>query len=702
MPVESVTAGDRAPRAGRYLIPGSTPRRAEFIAACAVLVVLVHLLFAQLTLILAIVFQVTTKLTRWRPQWLAAPAVIGAVWALAEGLGRAFAGFTDGPGQIASYLGGVGGHPGRIVHLGTAYAGLGHWLPRQFPVALIVAAAEAALAAWLRWLHTDEWRLPGYRPGLLTYVRRRYLLRFITSGGVVTRDGACIGLDATTGWRVAVSWAEAEGGVLCAGSPGSGTTTTSFQFVHAAIRRRKPVIAVDLDGSQELAGKLTAVCAATQTPLYVFPGPGYYDPLRSGEPARRTSLVMGMVEWSGAAESYRRSCAAYLNDLFAVVDAAPGDPRAAMLDEIVHLLSPAALRARMGHVPGYHPRRHALAERVKVSASLLEADPRITATLAEQLNELRASPLGRWLVPGPGPRVDLGRVVRERAVVLFSAHTQARDRAAATMAGLVAHDVLAVCTELRRIGVPGDGLVWFDHCARLAQATLAELIDRGAAAGLPALLTTTSPDRIKGLADQANVMVLHRLTDHTTAERFAGFTGEKLVPAGGGDLATAVDSQARAKAIAGTWPKSRGQNVSAPPAQEAGQLGAYPGGAYPGGAYLGGQLGPYGLVRRPMVAAQALSRLGNGEHVLIVARPQCRLVTLGLTVPARIPRHPVKPLAPRQAVSAGLAPVVANAVQPGSGPARTGEGPSPMGAGQIGMGPADMGYPGAEQKGRAT
>jgi hypothetical protein len=688
IPVESVTAAERAPRAGKYLIPGDTPRRAEIVAACVVLGVLAHLLFAQLTLVLAILFQVNTKLTRWRPQWLAAPAVIGVIWALAEGLGRAFSGFFDGPSKIAAYLGGIGGHPGRIVHLGTAYSGLGHWLPQQFPIALIVASGEAAIAAWLAWLHTDEWRLPGYRPGLLTQLRRRYLRRFISSGGVVTRDGACLGLDATTGWRVAVSWAEVEGGVLCVGSPGSGTTTTSFQLVHAAIRRRKPVIAVDLDGSKGLAETIGAVCAATRTPLYVFPGPGYYDPLRGGEPARRTSLVMGMADWTGVTETYRRSCGAYLTDLFAVLDAAPGDPRTPMLDEIVHLLSPAALRARMEHVPSYHPRRQALAERVKVSAGLLESDPRITAALTEQLNELRAAPLGRWLAPGPGPRVDLGRVVRERAVVLFSAEGPAGGRAAVTMAGLVAHDVLAVCAELRRIGVPGDGLVWLDQCAGLAPAALAELIDRGGRAGLPALLTTTSPDRVQGLAEQANVLVLHRLTDHTVAERFAGFTGEKLMPVGA-DFAVAADSQSRAKAIAGNWPKPRA-GAAPSPDEIAGQL---------------SQLGPYGLVRRPVVPAQSLSRLGNGEHVLIVARPQRRLVTLGLTVRARAPRPAARPVTRRQAPGGGLVPAATGAGQPGPLQGSPLQG-SPLQGSPL-QGSTDSlqgstGQTGTEQKGRPT
>src|SRR5487761_284194 len=662
MPADTVTAADHPPRPGRHLIPGDTPRRGEILAACAILALIAHLLFAQLTLILAIVFHLTTKLSRWRPQWLAVPAGIGFLWVLAAGPASAGAGFVAGPGKIAAYLGGIGQYPGRLVHLGAAYAGIGNWLPRQVPLALIAASAEAAIAAWLSWLHTDEWNLPGYRPGLLTFIRRTYLTRFVAGGGVVPRDGACLGLDAVTGLRAAVSWAEADGGVLCAGSPGSGTTTTSFQLVHAAIRRRKPVIVVDLDGGKKLAESFAAVCSATRTPLLQFPGSSYYDPLRTGEPARRTSLVMGMVDWTGTADQYRRSCAAYLTDLFAVADAAPGDPRTPMLDEIVHLLSPASLRARMDHVPGFHPRRQALSERVKVSASLLEADPRTTAALAEQLNELRASPLGRWLTPGPGARVDLGRVVRERAVVLFSIETAAHGRAATTLASLVARAVLAVGAELRRIGVPGDGLVWFDQCGALAPATLGELVTRGAAAGLPALLTTTDADRSPALADQASVLIVHRLTDPAVAERFAALTGEKFAPATGGDLAAAAGSQVLSKAAVAVGQKDPGPAAATlAQADMTGQL---------------SPLGPFALVRKPVVAAQSLSRLGNGEHVLIVRRPRRRLVTLGLTVPARISRHPARPLTARQAVSAGVDPAVVRGLEqaPDAGEVQKGRG----------------------------
>ena len=343
-----------------------------------------------------------------------------------------------------------------------------------------------------------------------------------------------------------------------------------------------------------------------------------------------------------------------------MADAAPGDPRSPTLNEVVHLLSPAALRARMEHVPGYHPRRQALGERVKVSAGLLEGDPRITAALAEQLNELRASALGRWLAPVPGLRVDLGRVVRERAVALFSIDAAVHGRAATTLASLVARDVLAVCSELRRIGVPGDGLAWFDQCGGLDPAALSDLVSRGEAAGLPALLTTTAAGRAQALADEVNVLVLHRLTDPAVAERFAGVTRARSLPRSAKVTSLPRGGPAvRATATAGARATTTAAVGGAASADSPGPL---------------SQLGPYGLIRKPVVAARSLSRLANGEHVLIVRRPRRRLVTLGLTVPARTVRHPARPLSVRHAASPdpdSSAPVAAGRDM-GAGPRQKG------------------------------
>src|SRR5215468_11549653 len=397
MPAAVVAAPQRAPRRARYLIPLGTPRRRELLAALAVLGVLGGLLFAPVTLGLAVAFHAVGKVTRWRPVWLAVPAVCGVVWVLAIGPAAAVAGFLAAPRAVVALFTGVTTAPARLAHLGTASTGSVRWFPGQFPIALILAAGVAAVAWWLDWLHTDEWRLPAARPGLVSLCHRRFTAAFVKSGGVLTRSGACLGVDAGTGRPAAVPWREAERGVLVTGSVRPAVAAAGFQLVHAAIRLRKPVIVVDLAAGGELAGSLSAVCAATGAPLQVFgaAGTGYYEPLRGGDPGRNAALVMGMIDWTQAPDSVRMGCQACLTDVFAVAGAAPGDPAVAMLDDVAGLLRPGALAGRMERVPPYHPRRASMADRVALTASRLAAEASMAAFVAGQLTSLRASPLGR-------------------------------------------------------------------------------------------------------------------------------------------------------------------------------------------------------------------------------------------------------------------------------------------------------------------
>src|SRR6267143_955069 len=162
MPPGPAAQDDGTPR--RPLWPRDTPRGAELTAALAVAVLLAHLLLAQLTLVLAAVLYATGRVTRWRLSWLAVPAGAGLLWMLAVGPPRAAAGLTAGPRHVLAYLGGIGRHPGHLLHLQDAFAGLAQWLPQQFPLALILAAAEVLGVFWLQgqW---DGGR--GYRPGLV-------------------------------------------------------------------------------------------------------------------------------------------------------------------------------------------------------------------------------------------------------------------------------------------------------------------------------------------------------------------------------------------------------------------------------------------------------------------------------------------------------------------------------------------------------
>jgi hypothetical protein len=419
--------------------------------------------------------------------------------------------------------------PARLFHAGQAYAGLAHWLPRQAPLALILAAAEAALAGWLRKRRAGADGRPSVRPGLITLARRQYTASFVKAGGVVSRSGACLGVDWSTGRAANVSWATASGGVLVAGTGPAAVSAASFQLVHAAIRRRQPVVVVDLAAPAGLAGALAAVCAQTGAPLHVFgaAGPGCYDPLRGGTAARQTATLMGMIDWATATDCARRTSRNLLNDLFAVTAAAPGDPARAVLDEVVELLSPDPLRAWLRRVPVADPRREPLAERVRALAGRLRADPATAAFLAGELAGLRSSALGRWLRPAGhstgDDEISLPAAVRDRAVVLFSLPASGYGPAARMIANLVAQDAAATAAETARLGTGGDGLAWFANPELIADATLDGLLATGPRAGLAIVLSTLSRSAAEHLAAKTNVRVIRWLNDPGAA--LAGLPG---------------------------------------------------------------------------------------------------------------------------------------------------------------------------------
>jgi hypothetical protein len=599
MPAEVMTRAARMPRRARYLVPKSLPRRGELIAGCAVLVIVTHLLFAQLTLLIAAVCYLISRITRWRVVWLLGPAVAGLIWTLAVGPAAAAAGFTAGPGQIIDYL----KQPGHLAHLSGAFAGMGSWLPRQLPLALLAGAAEAGLASWLSWLHTDEWNMSASRPGLLVLGRRALVARSIRTGGVVTREGGCLGIAPGSGARIAVSWPEASHGVLVCGAAAPDVLTTSFQLIYAALRRRKPVLVVDFT-AEGVRTRFAAACLDAGVPLQVFGGEGrpeggqssVYEPFRHGDPGQRAALVTAMLTWDGPASQHRRGCTAYLTDVFELLDAVPGDPRVPVLDEVIHLLDPAAMRSRAAHVPGGYPRRDLLCERTEVSASLVSAEPGIVAVPSRQLRAFRTSVAGRWLgqpVGGQLSGIELDSTITGRGAALFCLGGSARvagSEALAMLNRLVCQDLLRLAASLRVAGGQGDGVIWLAGCQAVPERTFAELVAAAPAAGLAVLATTTSGPAACTLAEYTNALVVHRISDPSAARGLAAAVAPRL---------------------------------PAPVPHLPGS--AAPGSAAPGSA---------AVEAPPVVTADDLLGLGEDEFVLSVRSPR-RLVPRALAVRAR-------------------------------------------------------------------
>jgi hypothetical protein len=680
MPARGATAAAPGPRRARYLIPRDLPRRADLIAGLITAALIGHLLFAQLTLAFAAALYLTGRLVRWRWTWLTVPAGVGLAWALAIGPAAAVSGLLAGPRQVAAYLAGVPGEPSRLLHLGTAFAGAGTWLPRQLPLALVLGAAEAAIADWLDWLHTDAEAVRPARTGLIVAARRWYTRRAIRAGGVLTRDGSRLGV-AADGRSAAVSWAEAEGGVLVAGRepepagpagqdgpPGPGPPATGFRFVHAAIRRRKPVVVVDLAGQRGwLAGALAAVSTAAGAPLYEFgpAGPAYYDPLRTGDPARAAALLTSLLDWSGGPDGRQRGCAAYLTELFAIRRAAPPHADQPVLADVTGLLDPAALAARLRQVPSHHPHRAAMATRLASVTALLKADPGGLADVAGQLARLTAAPAGRWLGRGR-EQLGLGRILRERAVGLFALDPAEHGPAAAMIGRLVLADALALCADLRAMGVSGDAVAWFSGCEQLPSVALAELAAAGYRAGLTVVLSTTSAGAAASLAGAVNVLALHPVGDEAAAAELAGLASAQP---GTGPLAAVSTAQAQA-AAAGAGPTgARGRAAAAgwrpgtgpelPPAPQPQPVPAWarrvsvpePSGTWtargPGApaadpAEVAGPAppAPYPFINGTDVPPAALLSPRGEELALVVKGPRRRVRTGCRAVPAELPGRP--------------------------------------------------------------
>jgi hypothetical protein len=526
-------------------------------------VLLVHLLLAQVTLVLSALLLAVSQLGRWRPSWLAVPAGAGIAWIAATGTRRAAAGFAAGPRQVAAFLAGAAGHPGRLGHVAAAFAGAGHWLPRQFPVALVAAAAEAAVAGPV--LRARAGGPPGWRPGLLAATRRRRAAAALSAGLVVTRAGASLGLERASGRRAEISWAEAAAGVLAVGADPPAAARVGFPLAAAAARRRMTVIVVDLAGSSWLADSLAGACAAAAAPLHRLgpDGPAWYEPFRSHPPRRAAALAAEAISWAGTTRQQRQAGQRYLADAFAVLAVSPGPP--AVLDALIALLEPGRLREAAAAVPAHLPHRGALAVRVAGSAAALEADPALAAALAGQLRRLRASGPGRWLQPpapprgaaGSGPRagagrpgawparppelIQLGQAVRERSCVLFSLGPPG---AAAAAAGrLAVADLCAVLGRLRDQGLRGDGLAWVHGCEVADRPGLAALLGLGPATGTAVLLSTASPAAAASLAPAAGVVVAGGPADPVLAGQLAG-QAEFRAEGGHRDAATVLRGQA--------------------------------------------------------------------------------------------------------------------------------------------------------------
>src|SRR5262249_56657068 len=103
--------------------------------------------------------------------------------------------------------------------------------------------------------------------------------------------------EGAAGGRGVRPWGDAGGGVRRPGAVDPAAPAPGLRLAHAAVRRRKPVIVVDLAGAAELPGALAGICASVGAPLYVFGaagGPRYEPRVR---PSAEQHAALLAVSW---------------------------------------------------------------------------------------------------------------------------------------------------------------------------------------------------------------------------------------------------------------------------------------------------------------------------------------------------------------------------------------------------------------------
>ena len=280
MPVAVPAAPQRAPRRARYLIPLGTPHRREVLAALTLLAVLASLLFAPVTLGLAVAFHAIGKITRWRPVWLAGPAACGLVWVLAIGPAAALTGFLAAPRAVLALLAGPGAaHPPRRLRRFRPL------VPRPVPDRSHPGRGHrgrglvAGLAAHRR---VAPSRPP---PGTGHPVRRRLTAAFVKSGVSSPAPGRAWGLTPAPagpprcpgGRRNEGCWSPAPRGPPCRHRGSSWCTPRSGC---AGRDRGGPGPSPAWPPRWRRCARHRGAAAGLRAA-----GPGYYEPLRDGDPA---------------------------------------------------------------------------------------------------------------------------------------------------------------------------------------------------------------------------------------------------------------------------------------------------------------------------------------------------------------------------------------------------------------------------------
>ncbi len=315
------------------------------------------------------------------------------------------------------------------------------------------------------------------------------------------------------------------------GATGSGKTTTLLKLLCEEILRGRPVIALDLKGSQSFAAQLEAAGAAAARPLHVWSpnGPCYWNPLAYGDASELKDKLISFEQFSEP--HYQRAAERYLQTAIQMLQQARPD-RPITLGGVVGMLDPNNLKRLLPHVP------KAMMARVGPYLSSLNRDQNSAILgLQSRLALLSESTPGAYLQPGE-PTVDPWHALSGgNEVVLFSLNSSRYGKLAPQIAALAIQDLTAAAGY--RLSQPSRplALIAIDEFSSLDADNLLALVARAREAGISVLLSTQEMadlERLaKGFRDQVlgntAVLIAHRQNVPDSAELIARMIGTNTV-----------------------------------------------------------------------------------------------------------------------------------------------------------------------------
>ena len=336
------------------------------------------------------------------------------------------------------------------------------------------------------------------------------------------------------GSAVTVSDEELAAHGLILGASGSGKSTTLVKLLSAQIERGRPVIAIDLKGSPELAQQLAQSAARAGRRLRVWSpdGPELWNPLANGNATELKDKLIATERFTEP--HYQRAAERYVQNAIKVLqEAEPG--RAPTIADVVEMMDPGRLAASLRKLP------RARADEIQQYLDGLERD-QLSAIrgLGTRLAIMTESHTGAFLRDGP-TAVDLRSALDGGDVVLFSLNSSRYGGLAAQLGTLAIQDLVTAAGErYDRISAAASGdprppqaTVAIDEFSVLPGPQVLQLIARSRGAGIGVLLVTQEQadfDRnAPGLRDQilgnTALKLIHRQDVPASARAAAELAG---------------------------------------------------------------------------------------------------------------------------------------------------------------------------------